>query len=103
MPLQNVVGLRWENLDGSFHAATSIVRAEDADKLSFRDQADTQRIPPGGTPSYTVWNLSCGWQLSDRASLECAIENVTDVDYRVHGSGNNSLGRNFVFGMRVTF
>jgi len=103
MPLQNVVGLRWENVEGSFHAATSIVRAEDADKLSFRDQADTQRIPPGGTPSYTIWNLSCGWQISERASLQCALENVTDVDYRVHGSGSNSLGRNFVIGVRVTF
>ena len=103
MPLQNVVGLRWENVDGTFHAATSVVRAEDADKLSFRDQADTQRIPPGGTPSYTIWNLSCGWQISERTSLQCALENVTDVDYRVHGSGSNSLGRNFVIGMRVAF
>jgi len=103
MPLTNVVGLRWEDALGNFHASTSVVRAEDADKLSFRDQSDTQRIPPGGTPSYTIWNLACGWRLSEQASLECALENVTDVDYRVHGSGSNSLGRNFVFGMRVTF
>ncbi len=103
MPLTNVVGLRWEDALGNFHASTSVVRAEDADKLSFRDQSDTQRIPPGGTPSYTIWNLACGWRLSEQASLECALENVTDVDYRVHGSGSNSLGRNFVFGLRVTF
>jgi len=103
MPLQNMVGMRWENPEGSFHASTSVVRAEAGDKLSFRDQGDSQRIPPGGTPSYTVWNCSCGWQLSETASLLCAIENITDVDYRVHGSGSNSLGRNFVFGMRVTF
>ena len=103
MPMQNMLGLRWENALGNFHAATTVVRAEDADKLSFRDQGDTQRIPPGGTPSYTVWNASCGWQVSEQASLECAIENITNVDYRVHGSGSNSLGTNFVFGMRVTF
>ena len=103
MPMQNVLGLRWENAQGSFHAATTVVRAEDADKLSFRDQSDTQRIPPGGTPSYTVWNASCGWQVSAQASLECSIENLTNVDYRVHGSGSNSLGTNVVLGMRVTF
>lgn len=103
MPLQNVIGVRWENAEGTFHAATTVVRAEDADKLSFRDQGDTQRIPPGGTPSYTIWNASCGWQMTEQASLECAIENITNVDYRVHGSGSNSLGTNFVFGMRVTF
>ncbi len=103
MPMQNVIGLRWENVRGDFHAATTVVRAEDADKLSFRDQSDTQRIPPGGTPSYTIWNASCGWQVSEQASLECSVENITNVDYRVHGSGSNSLGTNFVFGMRVTF
>ncbi len=103
MPLTNLVGLRWQNVEGDFHAETEVVRAEDADRLSFGDQRDTQRIPPGGTPSYTVWNARCGWQIDDRASLEVAVENLTDVDYRVHGSGSNSLGRNFVFGMRVRF
>lgn len=103
MPLQNVIGLRWTNAEGNLNASTTVIRAEEADKLSFRDQGDTQRIPPGGTPSYTIWNCSAGWQISERATLQCAIENITDVDYRVHGSGSNSLGRNFVFGMRVTF
>jgi hemoglobin/transferrin/lactoferrin receptor protein len=103
MPLTNVIGLRWEDTLGTFHASTSVVRAEDADKLSFRDQSDSQRIPPGGTPSYTIWNLACGWRISEHATLECALENVTDADYRVHGSGSNSLGRNFVLGMRVSF
>lgn len=103
MPMQNVLGLRWQSVEGRFHASTTVVRAEDADKLSFRDQGDTQRIPPGGTPSYTIWNANCGWQVTDQASLECGIENITNVDYRVHGSGSNGLGTNFVLGMRVTF
>ena len=103
MPLTNMVGLRWENAEGNFHAGTEVVRAEDADKLSFRDRGDSQRIPMGGTPSYTVWNARCGWRIDERSSLEVAVENITDVDYRVHGSGSNSLGRNFVMGMRVTF
>ena len=42
-------------------------------------------------------------QVSAQASLECSIENLTNVDYRVHGSGSNSLGTNVVLGMRVTF
>lgn len=103
MPMTTIVGLGWENEAGDFHCGTDVVRAEDADKLSSGDQADTQRIPPGGTPSYTLWNLRCGFRLDERATLELACENVTDVDYRVHGSGSNGLGRNFVVGMAVTF
>ena len=103
MPPTAIVGLRWEDAEGRVHVGTEVVRAEDADKTSAGDNRDTQRIPPGGTPGYTLWNLRCGWRIDDRSSLELACENVTDVDYRVHGSGSNGLGRNFVFGMRVQF
>lgn len=103
MPFTTVVGVRWEDAAARFHAATEVVRAEDADKTSAGDNRDTQRIPPGGTPGYTIWNLRCGWQIDDRTAFELACENITDVDYRVHGSGSNALGRNFVVGMRITF
>ncbi|MBX3462475.1 MAG: TonB-dependent receptor [Planctomycetes bacterium] len=103
MPFTTQVGLRWEDAEGRFHAETWVVRAEDADKLSAGDQRDTQRIPPGGTPSYTTWNLRCGWRADDRTNIELAVENITDVDYRVHGSGSNAPGRNFVLGMRTQF
>jgi hemoglobin/transferrin/lactoferrin receptor protein len=103
MPFTSLVGLRWEDVEGRFHASTDVLRAEDADKLSAGDQRDTQRIPPGGTPGYTIWNLRAGWHLDERTDLEVALENVTDVDYRVHGSGTNSPGRNLVVGMTVRF
>jgi hemoglobin/transferrin/lactoferrin receptor protein len=103
MPFTTMVGLRWENAEGRFHAETTVLRAEDADKLSAADQRDTQRIPPGGTPSYTVWTVRCGLDIDERTSVEVACENITDVDYRVHGSGSNSPGRNFVLGMRAIF
>lgn len=103
MPFTTVVGLRWQSDDGSFHAGTDVTRAEDADKTSAADNRDTQRIPPGGTAGYTLWNLRCGWQVDDRTALELACENVTDADYRVHGSGSNGLGRSFVVGMRTTW
>lgn len=103
MPLTTVLGVRWDDVTGRFHAETFVVRAEDADKLSAGDLRDTQRIPPGGTPSYTVWSARAGWQITDAADFEVALENITDVDYRVHGSGSNMPGRNLVLGMRVTF
>lgn len=103
MPLTNMVGLRWEDAEGRFHAETTVLRAEDAEKTSAGDNRDTQRIPPGGTPGYTIWNVRCGWQVDDRTTFELACENVTDVDYRVHGSGSNAPGRSFVVGVRTTF
>lgn len=103
MPTTTAAGVRWEDAEGRFHAQARVVRAEDADKTSAGDNRDTQRIPPGGTPSYTVLDVRCGWQIDERTDFELALENVTDVDYRVHGSGTNMPGRNLVFGMRMTF
>ncbi|MBM4063419.1 MAG: TonB-dependent receptor, partial [Planctomycetes bacterium] len=103
MPFTAMLGLRWQSADGRLHAETLVGRAEDADKTSAGDNRDTQRIPPGGTPGYTAWTVRGGWQATDSTDLELALENVTDVDYRVHGSGSNAPGRSFVVGMRTTF
>ncbi len=103
MPVTTLVGARWEPTDSDFYAESTLLRAEDADKLSAGDQRDTQRIPPGGTPSYTVWNMSAGWRVSETATLDVSLDNITDVDYRVHGSGSNMPGRSLIVGMRVRF
>ena len=37
-----------------------------------------------------------GWRVWKGLTLIGAIENLTDEDYRIHGSGQNEPGRNFV-------
>ncbi len=64
---------------------------------------NTSRIPPGGTPGYTVFYLRTSWEPTDYASLSVAIKNLTDEDYRVHGSGVNEPGRNLVVATRLNF
>ncbi|MFY9345834.1 MAG: TonB-dependent receptor [Planctomycetota bacterium] len=103
MPPTALLGLRWEDATGRLFAETFVVHAEDADRTSSGDNRDTQRIPPGGTPGYTIWSARGGWSVTDAADLEVALENITDVDYRVHGSGSNAPGTNLVLAMRVTF
>ena len=64
------------------------------DNLSLLAASDTQRIPTNGTPSYITTALYAGWQVNDSHQLNLALENLTDIDYRIHGSGQNQLGRN---------
>jgi outer membrane receptor protein involved in Fe transport len=35
--------------------------------------------------------------------LSLAVENLTDEDYRTHGSGVNEPGRNLVVALQTTF
>jgi hemoglobin/transferrin/lactoferrin receptor protein len=103
MPTTALLSLHWEHPKVKFWGELQCQLAARQDQLASLDLADTQRIPPGGTPGYTLWNLRAGWRASEKFSLSAAVENLTDVDYRIHGSGVNRAGLNFVLGADVRF
>ena len=103
MPLVFLAGVRWEPPGGRLWSEARVQHAERAERLSTRDESDTSRIPPGGTPGYTIVDLLAGYELSREVSFFLGLENLTDEDYRVHGSGSNRPGRNLTFGVRVSF
>ena len=95
MPLTGRLGIRWTPND-SLWIEGACTAAAKADKLSTRDRSDTSRIPPGGTPGYTSGDIRVGWKYTDDLVLTLAVENITDEDYRIHGSGLNEPGRNII-------
>lgn len=104
LPTTLLAGLRWEEpVRRRFFVEGTVVVADEQDDLSTADMLDTQRIPPGGTPSYEVFNLRGGWRFNEHANLALAVENIADEDYRVHGSGVNGAGRNFVVSLELTY
>jgi hemoglobin/transferrin/lactoferrin receptor protein len=92
--------LRWQPGD-RFWGALQFGSAGRADRLSPANRADTQRIPPGGTPGFAVLDLRGGIRWSG-AWLTVAVDNVFDRDYRIHGSGLNEPGRNLVVSAGVS-
>jgi hemoglobin/transferrin/lactoferrin receptor protein len=102
MPPSGTFGLRWERAR-RYWAEASCTVAADADKLSSRDAADSSRIPSGGTPGYTVFDLRAGWRAAAGLDLSLALENIGDEDYRIHGSGLNEAGRNLVLAAEWSF
>ncbi len=96
MPPTANAGLRWHSIDGRWQVEGSVSLAARQDKLSTADRTDTQRVPPLGTPGYAVFSLHSLWQISPAIGLSLAVENIGDIDYRVHGSGVNQPGRNVV-------
>ena len=102
-PLSGLIGLRWQSPGGRFWLEGTAQLARHQDRLSVGDTADTQRIPPGGTRGYSVYSLRGGWNMCENAKLTVALENVSDEDYRIHGSGINEPGTNFVISTHIRF
>ena len=96
MPGTAYLGGRWQPTAANYWLEGLLSMADGQDKLSTRDQADTDRIPLGGTPGYAIATLRGGWNFSDRLRLSLSFENLFNVDYRVHGSGLNEPCRNVV-------
>lgn len=102
MPTTALVGLRFDPTEKIWIEGTVTI-AHQQDRLSSGDIADTQRIPPGGTPEYEVFTLRGGWRVAENVTLTAAVENIFNEDYRIHGSGVNAPGTNFVVGLKVAF
>ncbi len=88
-PTQGILGLRWRerHLRSYFEVYTWMVRRQDRLE-QVRDITD-ERIPAGGTPGYATLNLRMGRTYGDydQHRLSLSLENITDKNYLVHGSG----------------
>jgi hemoglobin/transferrin/lactoferrin receptor protein len=104
MPTNYRLGLRYSpESPRNWWLESEVVIVDDANKLSMRDAGDTDRIPPGGTPDYTLWHIRGGVDVSSRLYLNLVLENLTDEDYRVHGSGQNESGRSVIVALDFRF
>lgn len=102
MPPTGRLGLRWQ-ASPRYWAEVECEAATEADRLSTRDESDTSRIPPGGTPGYAVCHARVGVRCPKGPALTLAVENITDEAYRIHGSGLNEPGRNLILAADWTF
>ena len=101
-PLAGYLGLKYVHGSGLLVAGQERA-ADDAERLSPRDEGDTQRIPPGGTPGYAVLDLWSTVPVADGLLLSLGVENLLDEAYRVHGSGQNEPGRNLWMSLQFRF
>jgi outer membrane receptor protein involved in Fe transport len=65
--------------------------ADKQDRLAQGDR-DDNRIPAGGTPGWVVLNVHAGWS-APHWRIALALQNLSNADYRYHGSGLNGVGR----------
>lgn len=102
-PITVNAGIKYDIPDHPLWVYGVVTAASDADFVTSRDARDTQRVPPGGTPSYVTLNIGGGWKFSENLELAVTLENITNEDYRVHGSGLNGAGFGVIATLDWTF
>lgn len=102
-PWTTVLGVTNDPADEPWWWEADVIFTNRADQLSIRDTTDLRRIPPGGTPGYTVFGVRGGYQIDERQTLVVGLENLFDKDYRIHGSGQNEPGRSLVISYAIEF
>jgi len=102
-PAMGILGLRWDSPSRRWWVEGTVTIADGQDRLSPRDRTDTQRIPPGGTPGYTIYSMRAGGRIRDGLHGFIGVENFTNKDYRIHGSGQDETGTNAIVGLDWTF
>ena len=102
LPLTGSVALRWTDVADKIWIEGRLLAAAREDRFTAADQAaDNQRIPTGGTPGYIVASIHGGYRVNDHLTFTAGLENLTDTDYRNHGSGQNNPGFNAILGATV--
>jgi len=96
-------GVRYQPKSVKAWIEALVTSAHAQEHLSPGDEGDTGRIPPGGTPGYTACTLRGGWQPYEFVTVTLSVENITNKDYRIHGSGQNEPGTNFIMGLDVRY
>ena len=103
MPIQTKFSTQYKPAGSNWSSVLSFLAVSKADDLSLKDETDLTRIPSKGTPGYFLANIYGNYDISDSSSISLALENIGDVDYRVHGSGLNGAGRNFILSCSIIF
>lgn len=103
LPMTGLIGLRWQPENAKYWAEGIVKASDNQDDLSTADKNDKQRIPPGGTAGYVTFGIRGGYEINSYFSINGAIENIGNIDYRIHGSGVNEPGLNLIISAKVSF
>ncbi len=71
------------------------------DRLAQGDK-DDNRIGKSGTPGWNIFNIDAGWQVKN-ISLNTSLINISNIQYKTHGSGVYAMGRAVNFSFKIEF
>lgn len=101
-PLNGIGEFGWRSSRLGLYLVGAVRWARAQTRLAPQDRVDA-RIPRGGTPGYSVFDLRAGYRLDPHLLVSLVFENVADTAYRYHGSSTNGPGRGLMAELQFGF
>jgi outer membrane cobalamin receptor len=98
-PFNSWITLHYEK--GKWNLGINSEQAAAQRRLAQGDK-DDNRIPVGGTPGFIVFHAYAGCQMK-KLNYRFYLNNLTNADYRKHGSGINGMGRSVTLALQYNF
>jgi hemoglobin/transferrin/lactoferrin receptor protein len=73
------------------------------DQYNAEGEDNGQYATPEGSLAWTTYNFRGSFKLNRIITLQGAVENITDRNYRYFASGFSAAGRNFILSLRANF
>ncbi len=73
------------------------------DQYNADGEDNAQYATSDGMPSWFTLNIRSSYIVYKKITVQCAVENLLDRNYRYFASGFSAPGRNFVFAIRAGF
>ena len=100
IPVMSHMGFKYEPKGKNWWVELHADVFSKADRLALGNRTDN-RIPPNGTSGFGVFGIRGGARFfDDRLTVSGAVENIANEDYRIHGSGQNMPGTNFILSLK---
>jgi outer membrane receptor protein involved in Fe transport len=96
-PLNGRFGLEYRK--SSFFVRPEFLFASKQDRLAQGDK-DDNRIEKNGTAAWQIINIYSGYKYK-WLNINLSAQNLTNQDYRTHGSGINGVGRSLWLTLNV--
>jgi outer membrane receptor protein involved in Fe transport len=113
-PFFGTAGLRYDHPGRRVYAEILVRFSTRQDRLHPQDLLDARvcetspysgvlQDPCDGTPGWITLNLRAGWRIDDWITARLSVNNITDQNYRTHGSGFDAPGFDARLSLDVEF
>lgn len=100
-PVYGRVGAKWKEKEWGVELYSLFNGAKKVKDYNIIGEDNYYESTIDGMPAWYTLNIRGQYQLSESTSLQVAIENILDQNYRVFASGISAPGRNIIVTLRA--